>query len=493
MEVTARDRPALAVWPVALIAGTVTIGLLLLSQWHGFHRDELYFIVAGRHPAFGYPDQPPLTPLLSEAMTVLLGVEPFAVRLLPALGIGATVALIGCMARDLGGGGRAQIVAAVTAGLSGLLAAGHLGSTATYEVLLWTLVIWLVVRLLDGSDPRWWLVVGVLSGLALQNKQTALILGAGLAGGLVLARRWNTLRSPMLWLGGAVALLIWSPNLIWQVANGFPQLEMARGIAGEAGENRAMLIPELLLLAGPLLFPVSIAGAWWLLRAPEAKPWRAVPAAFAVVLLLVLLTGGKSYYASGYLGPLMAAGSIPVAAWLGRGRMRLRGALLGTAAIVSGVLIATLTLPVVPPPMLAKSPLPEIYAETAEQIGWPELVETVEAAISTLTEDERTAAVVLTANYGEAAAVELLGSGSVPVHSGHNGYWDWGPPSEEMRHTVVVGMDPSPWRVLGDCALVGRVDNGVDLDNEEQGASVWVCRDRLMAWSEIWPELRHLN
>ena len=492
---TARDKPALAVGPVAVIASTVAIVLLLLSGWHGFHRDELYFIIAGRHPALGYPDQPPLTPLLSAATTALFGVQPFAVRLLPALAIGATVALVGGMARDMAGGRRAQIVAAATAGLSGLLAAGHLGSTTTYELLLSTLVLWLAVRLLDGADHRLWLAVGVLGGVALQNKQTALILGAGLAGGLALARRWDVLRSPMLWLGGLLALLIWAPNLLWQVTNGIPQLEMARSIAAEAGENRAMLIPELVLLAGPLLFPVSVAGVWWLARAPEAKPWRTIPAAFAVVLVLVLATGGKSYYASGYLGPLMAAGSIPVAAWLGRGRVRLRAAVVASAALTSGLIIAVIALPVIPPSALAQTPLPEIYPEAAEQVGWPELVETVEEATASLSEEERAAAVVFTANYGEAAAIELLGGGSLPVYSGHNGYWDWGPPPEAARHTVVVGIDVSSgwWRVLGACTLVERVDNGLDLENQEQGAPVSVCRGRHAEWSEIWPQLRHLD
>jgi 4-amino-4-deoxy-L-arabinose transferase-like glycosyltransferase len=487
------DRQPFATGPILVISTAITVGLLLLSQWHGFHRDELYFIVAGRNLAFGYPDQPPLTPLLSAMTTALLGAEPFAVRLLPALSVGASIILVAAMARDMSGSSRAQILAALTIGLSGLLAAGHLGSTATYEMFLWAVVMWLVVRLLAGSDARLWLAVGLASGLALQNKQTALILGVGLVAGLLVARRWDVFRSPMLWLGGLIAALIWAPNVAWQALNGFPQLEMAGAIATEAGENRIMLVPELMLLAGPMLFPIALAGLWWLIRRPEARPWRALPAAFAVIVFLVLLSGGKSYYAAGMFGPLMAAGAIVVDGWLGRGRERLKGATVAVAAALSGLLVAVLTLPVLPPPILAQTAISELYPESAEQVGWPELVDTVTAAADSLTAEEREHTVILAVNYGEAGAIEVLGEDLPPTYSGHNGFADWGPPPDEATSTILVGHWGRPPSWLGRCQRTGTVDNGVDLDNEEQGAGVWVCRGRVRSWRSLWPSLTQLG
>jgi hypothetical protein len=491
----ATARQPFATVPVVAIATGVVVGLLVLAQWHGFHRDELYFIVAGRHPAFGYPDQPPLTPLFAAGATALLGIEPFASRVLPALCAGATIMLTAGMARDMHGGLPAQVLAATVMAVSGLLALGHLGSTATYEILLWSLVMWLVVRLLDGADARLWLAVGAVSGIALQNKQTALLLGAGLVGGLLLARRWYVFRSRWLWLGGLVALLIWAPNLAWQAANDLPQLEMARAIATEADENRVNLVPELLLIAGPLLFPISVVGAWWLLRSPQGMPWRALGLGFGVVLALVLISGGKSYYATGVLGPLIAAGSITTARWVERGRGRLRSSVLAVTAACSGVIVAVLTLPVLPPPVLAGSPIAEIFPETAEQIGWPELVEVVEDATASLATDELERAVVFTTNYGQAGAVELLGEDVPPVFSGHNGYGYWGPPPEEATATIFVGRwdGAALAGLFGRCELHGHVDNGVGLDNDEQGTSVWVCRDRTRPWAELWPHLRHLS
>ena len=294
--------------PVLAIAGAVVVGLLVLSPLYGFHRDELYFIVAGRHPAFGYDDQGPLTPILSAAAVGLLGLSPTAIRILPAFAIGACVVLAALIARDLGGGRRAHVIAAATLAASGYLAAGHLDSTTTFDILAWTVVLWLVVRMLDGADARLWLVVGVTVGVGLENKDILLFLGASLIGGLVLARRWDMLRSPWAWAGLGIALLLWAPNLAWQLANGWPQLQMAGHIGG-GSDNRIKLIPELLLLAGPLLFPVTLAGGLVAHPRPAAsRPWRAVGYAAAILVLLVLASGGKSYYVAGIFAPLIAGG-----------------------------------------------------------------------------------------------------------------------------------------------------------------------------------------
>src|SRR3954470_13698147 len=161
-------------WPAVLGAGVMVVGLLAVSGDYGFHGDEMYYVVAGRHPAFGYVDQPPLTPLLSAASAAVLGVSPMAVRVLPALEMASVVIIVGFITRDLGGSRRAQVLAAVTAGVSGYLAAGHLDSTTEPDLLAWAAVIWLLVRILAGGDPRLWIAVGVSAGIGLQNKDTLL-------------------------------------------------------------------------------------------------------------------------------------------------------------------------------------------------------------------------------------------------------------------------------------------------------------------------------
>lgn len=482
------SRPTAAV----VVVAAVVVGVLLaLAPAYGFHRDELYFVVAGRHPAWGYDDQPPLTPLLSAAAVAIGGVQPWVLRVLPALAVGAVVVLTAAIARELGGTRPAELLAAVTVGASGYLAAGHLGVTATYDLLAWAAILWLVAGLLRGADPRRWVAVGLVAGIGLQNKHLVLFLAGGIAAGLLVHRR-DVLRSRWPWTGAAIALLLWAPNLAWQLANGLPQLEMARGIA-EGGDGRAMVLVELVLLVGPLLFPVTLVGLWRLLRAPDLVPFRPLGTAFLAILAVVLAAGGKSYYVVGAVPPLMAAGAIGVDRWIAASRPRI--ALLAGVGAASAGLVAILTLPVLPAATLATTPIPEIYGETPEQVGWPELVATVEEVVAHLPGDERDRAVVLTANYGEAGALELLGRDLPPVVSGHNAVWRWARPADDADVVVLVGWWGPAWRdsLFTSCRQDATIANSVAMPNEEHGAPVHVCHGLRRPWTEAWPDVRHLD
>ncbi len=482
-------------WPVLLVASLMVALLLALSGAYGFHGDEMYYVVAGQHPALGYVDQPPLTPLLSAASVAVLGVSPTAVRLLPALEMALIVVLTALIARDLGGSRRAQLIAAITAALSGYLGAGHLDTTTDPDLLAWAIVLWLAVKLLAGGDRRLWLVLGVVTGIGLENKDTLLFLGAGLAVGLVLARRWDVVRSPWAWSAIAIALVLWAPNLAWQAANGWPQLTMAQAISSYAGDNRAQFVPLLWLFSGPLLFPVSAVGLAWILRAKAAAPWRAIGIAALVALVLVYVTGGKAYYVIGSMPVFMAAGAILADRWLTRGHFRLKVSSLAAAAALSGALIALLTLPVLPVATFAQSGLAAAVPDTANEIGWPQFVATVEGVVAALPADERAHAVILTNDYSEASPLVLLGSGLPPIYSGHNSYWSWGPPPVDRTVVVHVG----DWRptdysdYFTGCQDVAHIDDGLGVQNGEQGVAVTVCTGLRAPWTVMWPGLRTIS
>lgn len=482
-------------WPVLLTAGLMFVGLMAVAGAYGFHGDETYFVVAGQHPAFGYVDQPPLTPLLSAASVALFGVSPTAVRILPALEMGLIVVLIGLMVRDLGGTRRAQTLAAITAALSGYLGAGHLDTTTEPDLLVWTIILWLLVKLLAGADRRLWLAVGVTAGIGLENKDTLLFLGAGLAVGLVLARRWDIVRSPWAWAAIGIALLLWLPNLVWQAMNGWPQLTMARAISQYAGDNRGQIVPLLWLFCGPFLFPVTAAGLIWVLRSKAAERWRAIGIAALVGLGLIVISGGKAYYAIGTVSMFMAAGAILLDRWLARGHTRVRGVTFTTAAVLSGALIAYLTLPILPLATYARTTLPATVPDVANTVGWPQYVATVEGVVAALPADERAHAVILTNDYSEASPLILLGTGLPPVYSGHNSYWDWGPPPPDLTVVVHVGnwrpADPS--RFFVGCHDVAHIDNGLGIPNGEQGTAVTVCTGLRAPWTTLWPELRTIS
>ena len=480
---------------VLFVAGLLVVGLLAVAGAYGFHGDEMYFVVAGQHPAFGYVDQPPLTPLLSAASVALLGVSPTAVRVLPAIEMGLIVVLTALIARDLGGSRRAQALAAITAALSGYLGAGHLDTTTDPDLLAWAVIVWLLVKLLAGGDRRLWLALGVTTGIGLQNKDTLLFLGAGLAVGLVLTRRWDVIRSPWAWAALGIALLIWAPNLVWQATNGWPQLTMAQAISGYADDNRAQMVPLLWLFTGPLLFPVSVAGLVWVLVSTSAAKWRALGIAALVALALVFVSGGKAYYVLGSVPLFMAAGALVVDRWLARGHFRIKAAGLAVAAVVSVSLIALLTLPILPLDRYAASGLPAAVPDTANEVGWPAFVSTVEAVVATLPADKRDHAVILTNSYSEASPLVLLGRGLPPVYSGHNSYWSWGPPPADRTTVVHVGdWRPEDWsQFFSDCRDVAHIDNGLGIENGEQGKAVSVCTGLQRPWTEMWADLRTIS
>ena len=475
--------------------------LLAVAGAYGFHRDELYFILAGRHPALGYVDQPPLTPLVSAAAAGLLGVTPLAVRILPALTAAACVVLVADLARRLGASRQGQVLAALVLALSGWLGAGHLDETTTYDIFFWTLAIWLVVPLLDqpaGSPTERgrWIALGLVGGVALQNKTLAIALPATLVVSLAIVRRWDVLGSPWAWLAAVIAAVIWAPNAAWQAANGFPQIVMAQHIAADQADlgSRIKAIVELLALAGLALFPVAIAGLVWLLRSPASRPWRALGLAALCELGLMLLAGGKSYYAAGFLPLSIAAGSIPLSGWLDRGRRKLRRAAFGLAALVSGLSAAVILLPIVPVSSLQATPIPSIYGESVAQVGWPELAAQVRQVADGLPADQRARAVILTADYGQYSALVLLGTDLPPVYSGHNSTYDWGRPADGDAPVILVAFDPEAAATdFQGCRVAARIDNGYDLPTQEQGGSIWVCTGPVRPWSELWPSLRHID
>jgi 4-amino-4-deoxy-L-arabinose transferase-like glycosyltransferase len=490
-----RQSSLMVPWAVLLVAGLMVAGLLVVSSAYGFHGDEMYYVVAGQHPAFGYVDQPPLTPLLSAASVAILGVSPTAVRLLPAFEMGLIVVLVALIAGDLGGSRRAQVLAAITTAVSGYLGAGHLDTTTDPDLLAWALILWLLVKLLAGGDRRLWLAVGVVAGIGLENKDTLLFLGAGLAVGLVIARRWDVIRSPWAWTAIGIALLLWAPNLAWQAANGWPQLTMAQAISGYADDNRGQFVPLLWLFTGPLLFPVSAVGLVWVLRTMAARPWRAIGIAALIALMLVYLTGGKAYYVIGSVPMFMAAGANATDRWLARGHVRPKIGGFAVAAALSGALIALLTLPVLPVATFAKSTLPAAIPDTANQIGWPQFVATVEGVVAALPADERAHAVILTNDYSEASPLILLGTGLPPVYSGHNAFWAWGPPPADRTVVIHVGdWRPADYgQFFTGCQVVATIDNGLGVANGEQGEAVSVCTGLRAPWTAMWPELRTIS
>ena len=483
--------------PVAPIAwrGLITVagllaGLLVAtSGGYGYHRDELYFVMLGGHPSWGYVDQPPLVPLLAHALDVLSGGSLVVLRLLTSLSMAATALLTGLIAREFGASRAGQLFAATGWGISAVtLATGHLMTTTSFDLLLWAALGLAGVRALRDGGPAW-LWVGAIAGVGLQVKTLmAFALVALLVGTLVGGPR-RALASWWPWLAALVALVVWAPNLWWQARHDWPQLEMSKQIAaGESGTSEpwGLFIPFQLVLLSPMLVPVWAVGWWRLLRSHALARWRAFAVAYVVLVVVFMTTGGKPYYVCGLYPVLLAAGAEPVVAWARRSRVRPVG--LATALAVGLAMNAFLFLPLLPPSRVAGSPVEAVNYDAGEQIGWPEFVDTITGVYDVLPPADRDRTVVLAGNYGEAGAVDRYSD--LQVSSGHNSLRELGPPSDEHDVVIAVGYPEEDLRGwFGSVELAAHTPTPYGLDNDEAGRPVYVCRELRGSWARLWPEM----
>ena len=167
------------------------------------------------------------------------------------------------------------------------------------------------------------------------------------------------------------------------------------------------------------------------------------------------------------------------------------------AIALSAAVAALITLPLVPVEDVHATPIPDINEDAIETIGWPTFAATVGRVWNELPQSERSTAVVYASNYGEAGAIARYGRvyGIPRAYSGHNAFWRFGRPPDGARPIIVVGYH-HPEALRGDfsgCVLSARIDNGVALDNEEQGAPIWTCATTTEPWSRLWPRLHSLN
>ncbi|MGH9858707.1 MAG: glycosyltransferase family 39 protein, partial [Candidatus Acidiferrales bacterium] len=437
---------------------------LLLHFWnnaqggYGIFRDELYFIACGEHLAWGYVDQPPMVAVAAALERALLGDSLFAIRFLPALAGAAVVLIAGLIARELGAGRFGRFLAQLAALIAPVFLAIHtILSMNVFEHFFWALAVLVAVRMARLGAPRWWMVFGVIVGLGLLTKHSMAFFCIALLVGLLISAERRQLAQRWFWSGPAIAGVIFLPHVIWQVQNDFPMLELLRN--GQLYKN-APFEPGAFLWGVFLEFhPASIvlaAGAlWFLLIAPQGKPYRFLGWTVVTLLVLFVALKAKPYYVAPIYPLLYAAGATALAMWTtGHMGRWVRGALVAVM-IITGAATAPLAMPLLPPqdfvayaqrlgiagPPTERHQMGALPQFFADMHGWEEMVQAVARAYERLTPQERAKAAIFTSNYGEAGAIDFFGAkyGLPKAISGHNNYFLWGPPDHEVEIVITVG------------------------------------------------------
>jgi 4-amino-4-deoxy-L-arabinose transferase-like glycosyltransferase len=496
---------------IPVLAAAATFALHAVGNPHyGFFRDELYFIICGQHPQWGYVDQPPVAPLLA-AGSQMFGHSLLLLRMVPAFFAAAGVYVTCLLALELGGGAFAQILAALGTFSAGVLM--NFGMKVSPDMVglwLWPLAALYMLRLTRGADPRLWLAVGAILGFSLQSKYSVLFFFGALLLGLLLTPERRILFSRWFLAGCAVGGLVALPNFLWQAYHGFPMLELLR--AGQQGKNVIVGPLQYLfqqwIITGLFLPVVWVTGLVWLFR--NAR-YRFLGYAYVILMAMMIGLHGKHYYPANVYPYLMAAGGVAMESSTSRRRI-LRPGLLA-AVIIFGMLSVPFGMPVLPEQQMVAYQKwlfgalrierqaiatehhaePALPTDWADMHGWPELAATVARVVQSLPPHERAQAVIFAPNYGEAAAMDFFGKPHdlPPVISGHNQYYLWGTRGRSGNVLIDVGGDCGADQQLFETREHAATFTAPWIAPYEDNLPIMVCRGIKKPLAELWPRVKN--
>lgn len=484
----------------------IALGFLILhvavAGRYGFHRDELATLEDARHLASGYVAYPPVTPFFGRISLDLFGTSVRGFRLFAAIAQAIMVVLAGLMARELGGKRFAQVVASMATAISPVsLASGALMQYVAFDYLFWVLTAYLIIKLLRTGNPALWVPIGISIGLGMMTKYTMAFFVASIVVGLLLTDARRYLASKWLWSGVALSLLVFLPNLIWQIQHHFISLDFLHHIHARdvrIGRTNHFLIEQLDTPANPFTIPLWIAGLFFYFRAPEGRRFRMIGWMFLVTLLIFVVAKGRSYYMAPAYPMLLAAGAVLEEGWL-QSMSQLHARVLrvatATALILGGIIAAALTLPLAPINSKWWQAANQVDGDFREEIGWPELVAEVARIYNSMPPAERSSTGILATNYGEAGAINIYGPayGLPRAISGVNSFWYQGYPDPAPQTLIVIGLDADDRnQYFQSCKVAGHITNPYGIQNEEaEHPEIYLCRNLRQPWQDFWHDFRY--
>lgn len=505
----------------AVLAGLALAGVVaqyVFLGHYGYFRDELYYLICSRHLDWGYVDQPPLSILVLRLTRMLFGDSLYAIRLPAVLCFASVVFLTGRLAARMGAGRAGQALAAVSVLVAPVfLAVGSFFSMNAIDQVLWVLAAHVLVRIVQGGDRRLWLLFGLVAGLGLQNKMSMLFLGAAVAVAILATPLRKDLKSPWLWLGGGLALLLFLPNLAWQATHGWASFEFMRNAALYKNTYAPphLFVRNQILLMHPVSMLVWLPGVVYGFAGKDGKQYRIFSMVFVFLVVFFALTNGKTYYLAPAYPMVLALGGLawtrfqnrPLRpfGWLPKGAAPALLALL----LLGGAALAPMALPILPPAQffryqaaLGIAPPAEEQGQTnlampqhfADRFGWPELAAFTAEHYRQLREADRARCVVFCSDYGRASAVSFFGEplGLPQAYAGHNNYYFWGPPPEDTQ--VVLALHNDSGREALEAAfesveVVGRFDHPHAMPYMH-GSPLFLCRGPKQPLAVLWAQVR---
>ena len=493
---------------------------------YDYFRDEFDYMSCGNHLAWGYVDQPPLIPFLIHICRAVLGDSLRSIRMIPALASSLLVVQVAMLAREFGGRSYALLLSAVAVVVAPqYLSNGSLLGTNCLEPNLWMGCAYFAILAIKRNEPRYWLWFGVVAGIGLQEKYSIALFGFGMVIGLLLTAQRRVFLNPWIWIGGFAAFLIFLPNLLWNIHNHWPFVELMHNIR-EDGRDVVLPLPQYflqqLLLVNPLTAPIWIRGLIVFFVTARFKPYRALGWCYLVCFTVFFLLHGKTYYLAPVYPMLMAAGAVVIESAIDgrksetsevadsqprRTRLAWLKPVIVTVLLANAAYLAPVVVPILSPdaflaymkylpmklPVMEhgheRAALPQWYAD---QFGWREIVDEAAVAWNRIPVNERAGCGIFGQDYGQAGAVDFFGPryGLPPALSGHQTFWIWGPRGYSGNCLIVLGDNRERLEELFEhVEYVGTsAENPYAL---EQEISVYICRGAKFGTLEkVWPQLK---
>ena len=471
---------------------------LLTGGRYGFHRDELATLDDARHLAWGYVAYPPVTPFFGWISLRLFGLSLTGFRVFAAVSVSVAVVLTGLMAREMGGTTEAQALA-TSAAIPFALGAGSLMQYVSFDYLAWVACSYFFIRLCKSRDPRWWLAIGGCIGFGMLAKYSMLVCVLAVAAGMLSTQLRADLRSKWLWLGVAASVVIFLPNLIWQIQNDFVSLDFLRYIHERdvrIGRTKNFLPDQLELTLFTL--PLAMLGLFFYFVSKRGGPSHGIGYLYVIPLIIFLAAKGRGYYLAPAYPVLYAGGAVYGAELISNIRPLRRSLVRGFAwagVVITIFFSAACFVPMAPVDSRWARQAFKVNEDFREEIGWPELVQKLAQIRDSLDPAERSRLGILAGNYGEAGAINAYGKeyGLSEAICGTNSFWARGfgdPPPEIL---IVIGLS----REFGDrhfesCELVGYITNKYGIANEENTdhSDILLCRHLRETWPQFWKRFR---
>jgi len=491
---------------VALIVAARLLLHLLTANRYGIFRDELYYIACSRHLDWGYVDMPPFIPLVTRLFITLFGPSLFVIRLIPAIAGCGAIALTAYQAFQFGGRRFAITLSALAMAVSAVFVInGHLLGTNDFEALFWMGCASVVIRIIQAGNQKLWLWFGVLAGLGMQNKYSMAVFGLGIVIGLLLTPERKAFARPWIWIAGVIALLIFLPNLLWNVHRDWPFLQLMHNIRSSGRDVALPPVSFLLqqcLMVNPFAFPLWMAGLGWLFFGRAGRRYRVLGWAFVVTFGFFMSQHSKDYYIAPAYPMLFAAGAVVAENRIERtGRAWLKPMFV-LILIVPALVFLPLIAPVLSPDRFvafiraihftppvsehshARSPLPQYYSD---ELGWEAMVAEVARVYHSLPPEVQAKTTIKTRNYGEAGAIDYFGAkyGLPPAICFHQNYWYWGTHGYTGESIIVVneGNEGRHLKQISEHAeKVGHFDYPYALENFD----IWYAQGLKVNLRDIW-------